>query len=156
MGLDMYVREVDNWNKKTLSNFVSSIIESNAYSVNGKNITFNIDNHVKQYPTTSIPYGMSDELCYWRKHPDLHGWMKTLFYEKGGSSNSDFNHDVVFLFEEDIEKLKEDIEKDNLPSTSGFFFGSSEGLLKENDLEKANTMLDALSKGSLIYYISSW
>ena len=55
-----------------------------------------------------------------------------------------------------IEKLKEDIEKDNLPSTSGFFFGSSEGLLKKNDLEKANTMLDALSKGSLIYYISSW
>lgn len=156
MGLDMYVREVDKWNKKTLSNFVSSVIESNVYSVNGKPVEFDIDNYVKQYPTTNIPYGMSNELCYWRKHPDLHGWMKTLFYEKGGSSDTDFNHDVVFLFEEDIEKLKEDIEKDNLPSTSGFFFGSSEGLLTKNDLEKANTMLDALSKGSLIYYISSW
>ena len=158
MGLDMYVRRVDKWDKKTLSNFVSSVIKSNAYSVNGNSVEFNIDNYLKQYPTTGIPYGITDELCYWTKHPDLHGWMKTLFYDKGGSSDSDFNHDVVFLFEEDVEKLREDIVNNNLPHTTGFFFGQSydDKKQKKSDLEMVELMKNSLSKDELIYYISSW
>ena len=26
------------------------------------------------------------ELHYWRKHPDLHGWMEKLYREKGGAA----------------------------------------------------------------------
>ena len=28
------------------------------------------------------------ELHYWRKHPDLHGWMEKLYREKGGAAES--------------------------------------------------------------------
>ncbi len=28
------------------------------------------------------------ELHYWRKHPDLHGWMENLYREKGGVAQS--------------------------------------------------------------------
>ena len=84
--------------------------------------------------------------------------MKTLFYDKGGSSDSDFNHDVVFLFEEDVEKLREDIVNNNLPHTTGFFFGESyaDKKQKKSDLEMVELMKNSLSKDELIYYISSW
>ena len=29
----------------------------------------------------------ANELHYWRKHPDLHGWMEELYYSKGGASD---------------------------------------------------------------------
>ena len=28
------------------------------------------------------------ELHYWRKHPNLHGWMESLYYEKGGTADN--------------------------------------------------------------------
>ena len=31
-----------------------------------------------------------EELHYWRKHPNLHGWMERLYEAKGGASG-DFN-----------------------------------------------------------------
>ena len=82
--------------------------------------------------------------------------MKNLFFDKGGITTSDFNHDIVFLTVEDVENLKTAIVEETLPKTSGFFFGDSDGRIKEGDLEKADLMLDALSKGSAIYYTSSW
>ena len=51
-------------------------------------------------------YSVGEEICYWRKHSDLHGWMRDLFYEKGGTSEHGFNHDCVILTKEDILKLK--------------------------------------------------
>ena len=63
---------------------------------------------------------------------------------------------VFWLTVKDVLNLKDAIENDKLPKTSGFFFGDSDGRLKEDDLEKVNSMLDALQNGSLIYYISSW
>jgi hypothetical protein len=107
-------------------------------------------------PTIPVPYQIGKELCYWRKHPDLHGWMKNLFFEKGGETESDFNHDVVWLTVKDVLNLKDAIKNDNLPKTSGFFFGNSDGRLKITDIEKADIMLEALGKGSSIYYTSSW
>ena len=28
------------------------------------------------------------ELHYWRKHPNLHGWMEALYYAKGGAADT--------------------------------------------------------------------
>ena len=36
-----------------------------------------------------------NQLFYWRKHHDLHGWMKNLFFKKGGTG--EFNCDYVVL-----------------------------------------------------------
>ena len=36
------------------------------------------------------------EIAYWRKHPNLHGWMEDLYYKKGGIKCS-LIHQVSFL-----------------------------------------------------------
>ena len=162
MGLDMFVREIRRWEKQELSRFAQAILNTLPKTLNvhnpdpDVNEDFNIDAFLVNHPTIPVPYQLGEELCYWRKHPDLHGWMKNLFFDKGGITTSDFNHDIVFLTVEDVENLKTAIVEETLPKTSGFFFGDSDGRVKEGDLEKADLMLDALSKGSAIYYISSW
>ena len=162
MGLDMMVQEVSRYQKSILQQFGQSVVNSmsnSTYNVHTHESTtelFDFEMYVTENPTASIPYQLSKELVYWRKHPDLHGWMKNLFFEKGGQTESDFNHDVVWLTIRDVINLKDAVENDKLPKTSGFFFGDSDGRIKETDLGKADLMLDALSKGTLIYYISSW
>jgi len=162
MGLDMMVQEVQKYQISTLQQFGQSIVNSMSnftYNIHTDETTsefFDFETYIAKNPTASIPYQLSKELVYWRKHPDIHGWMKNLFFEKGGETESDFNHDVVWLTVKDVLNLKDAIENDNLPKTSGFFFGDSEGRGKEKDLEEVDKMLEALSKGSLIYYTSSW
>jgi len=65
----------------------------------------------------------SEEFYYWRKHPNLHGWMENLYRSKGG--DKEFNCEYVELTKEDIKKLFKDVIKNKLPHTEGFFFGAS-------------------------------
>ena len=51
----------------------------------------------------------TEEVHYWRKHPNLHGWMQSLYESKGGTSDS-FNGDCVVLTESDL-----DLEDQHLP-----------------------------------------
>ena len=98
-----------------------------------------------------------DEVAYWRKHPNLHGWMQNLYDMKGGTS-SDFNGDCVVLDSEDLDNLEQDIKDGNLPDTSGFFFGES----ANNDEENENDLLfvtkarEAIAEGKTVYYTSWW
>ena len=71
------------------------------------------------------------ELAYWRKHPNLHGWMEQLWLSKNTESgavdfdavDSDFNGVELELTWEDIDQLEQDIRRGALPHTTGFFFG---------------------------------
>jgi hypothetical protein len=65
-----------------------------------------------------------DSFAYWRKHPDLHGWMQKLYVKKGGR-DSNFNGNTVVITKEDIDDLLEDLKYHSLPKTTGFFFGES-------------------------------
>lgn len=125
------------------------------------------DHHRKEhdhgsYSTTDKPANPVDfkvaeprELHYWRKHPDLHGWMKDLYYAKGGSDR-DFNCVPVILASDDIDRLESDILSDSLPSTSGFFFGASDGTEHADDLAFVAKARAALSAGLTVYYDSWW
>ena len=95
-----------------------------------------------------------EEVQYWRKHPNLHGWMQDLYYEKNGTGES-FNCDNVQLTEEDIDMLEADINGDNLPETRGFFFGESSPEDKEQDLEFVKKAREVLVDHDL-YYTSWW
>lgn len=97
----------------------------------------------------------SDELHYWRKHPNLHGWMEDLYREKGGKEDV-FNCVNVKLDEEDIDRLEEDIKDENLPFTQGFFFGESQPEDKEDDLEFIRKAREAITEGYDVYYTSWW
>jgi len=97
----------------------------------------------------------SDEIMYWRKHPNLHGWMQELYEYKGGQSDI-FNGNTVVLDVHDLDALEEAIENGDLPQTSGFFFGQTDGSEKEGDLEFVAKARIAISEGHTVYYSSWW
>jgi len=95
------------------------------------------------------------ELAYWRKHPNLHGWMEALYREKGGTDEQ-FNCVNLNLTEEDLDNLEEVVNNDELLHTMGFFFGESCPEDKENDIEFIANAREALKEGYAVYYTSWW
>jgi hypothetical protein len=97
------------------------------------------------------------ELAYWRKHPNLHGWMEHLYREKGGIDES-FNCVPIELTMEDLNRLEEDIKDGSLPETGGFFFGSSRGNDEEvhRDLMFVKEARNAIMEGDRVFYESWW
>ena len=105
----------------------------------------------------------SRELAYWRKHPNLHGWMERLWQEKGRPgdehhvNDSTFNGVELELTWEDLERLEKDITDSNLPYTEGFFFGSpSDDYYREQDLKFIREAKAELFLGLRVFYNSSW
>ena len=97
----------------------------------------------------------ANELHYWRKHPNLHGWMEALYYEKGGKEEI-FNCVPVVITSDDLEQLEADVKAGRLPHTEGFFFGSSDGGEAEDDLAFIAKARAALAAGQSVYYDSWW
>ena len=97
----------------------------------------------------------TEDVHYWRKHPNLHGWMQNLYENKGGTSDS-FNGDCVVLTESDLDVLEYDINRRNLPQTQGFFFGNSDGEEIQDDLEFVSKAREAIKEGKTVYYTSWW
>ena len=101
------------------------------------------------------------DIAYWRKFNALHGWMERLWEEKGRpgaeSDTEMFNGIELELDWTDIENLEEDIREDNLPGTTGFFFGDdSDDYYREQDLEFVKQAKADLFLGLKVYYNSSW
>jgi hypothetical protein len=95
------------------------------------------------------------EIAYWRKHPNLHGWMRRLWESKGNEGG--FNGDELELTYEDLERLELDVIAGTLPSTSGFFFGNDANEhYREQDLEFIKNARAELFMGLKVFYNSSW
>jgi len=95
------------------------------------------------------------EIAYWRKHPNLHGWMHRLWESKGNSG--DFNGDELELTWDDLEQLEQDIRDKNLPDTSGFFFGNdADDHYREHDLKFVREAKAEAFLGLKVFYNSSW
>lgn len=58
----------------------------------------------------------AEQIHYWRKPLNLHGWMERLYHNKGGS-NPDFNCNTVLLTPDDIDNLESAIKGKTLPET---------------------------------------
>ena len=118
-----------------------------------------------------------EQICDWRKHNRLQGWMQQLWEDKGcpnanteGNEMGDFNCVELQLTAQDIDNLEYAIENFELPEANGFFWGSdsyfwndendepfpeNEYWYKKHDLnfvEQARKMLD---KKWRVYY-SCW
>ena len=97
------------------------------------------------------------DLAYWRKHPDLHGWMFDLYKKKGGKCDAnDFDCVPVALSLNDLERLEKDIKERNLPHTEGFFFGESSEDEIQSDLEFIAKAKEQLVVGNSVFYDSWW
>ena len=100
-------------------------------------------------------YEDSMELAYWRKHPNLQGWMEDLYHEKGGEE--EFNCVDLELTLEDLDALEESLDEEALPETAGFFFGTdSSDYYAEADREFIVQARAAIKQGYTVVYSSWW
>lgn len=118
-----------------------------------------------------------EQLCYWRKHPNLNAWMEELYYKKNNLSDppggleevgdgtiirhtsmaSQFNCENVELNEEDLDNLAVLVKNNILPKATGFFWGSdSDEEYKERDLEFIENARKVLSDGGKVLYHCWW
>lgn len=97
------------------------------------------------------------ELGYWRKHPNLHGYIVRTFADDVDECQR------IDLDATQLRQIVEAMKADALPHTEGFFFGSSDwhkDKLEENVsiLEKAITWLETkeANVSRSVYYRASW
>lgn len=102
------------------------------------------------------------EIAYWRKHPNLQGWMEQLWEERNSNEglvadNDMFNGIELELTWDDLERLESDIKAGMLPKTSGFFFGNdSDEYYQQQDLEFIKQAKFEIFVGFKVFYNSSW
>jgi len=95
------------------------------------------------------------QLAEWRKHPNLQGWMEELWYEKGGEG--DFNCVELELTLENLDALEATLDEEELPETSGFFFGgNADDHYAEADREFIVQARAAIKQGYTVVYSSWW
>ena len=100
-------------------------------------------------------YEDSMELAYWRKHPNLQGWMQDLWYTKGGEG--EFNCVDLELEAEDLDLLEQSLDEEALPETAGFFFGTDSSIhYAEQDREFIREARAAIKQGYTVVYSSWW
>lgn len=102
-----------------------------------------------------------EEVAYWRKHPNLHGFFERKWREAGcpgGSEDSTFNGMPFYMSEELIDETMFHVRMNTLPETTGFFFGESvwdkESI--DYDIEQLTKVKDLLAEGKRVFYNSSW
>lgn len=102
-------------------------------------------------------------LQYWRKHNALHGWMAELWEEKGfprrNRTDPSFNCVELRLTSKDIDKLEKDMLANDLPQTSGFFFGGDSSVdehKKEQTVLFISAARESLKNGKQVFYNSWW
>ena len=96
-----------------------------------------------------------EEIAYWRKHPNLQGWMENLWRSKGGEGM--FNCVEVELTLDDLDALEQTLDGKALPETVGFFFGeNSDDRYAEADREFILAARNNIKKGYKVFYTSWW
>ena len=106
------------------------------------------------------------EIAYWRKHPNLQGWMEQLWISKLAAEGktpedsewgSSFNGVELELSREDIDALEKAVLETTLPPTGGFFFGNNaDAYYLEQDLAFCRRARADLFSGLKVFYNSSW
>lgn len=123
------------------------------------------DEYWKNYNEKNNTVVKPREIAYWRKHPNLHGWMENLWLEKTGESGVDeagwsaFNGVELELTWDDLNRLEKDILNGDVANlgTTGFFFGDpSDYEYREQDLEFIRKAKAEIFVGLKVYYNSSW
>ena len=103
----------------------------------------------------STTYPEERELAYWRKHPNLQGWMESLWHVKGNSG--EFNCVDLELTLDDLDSLEKSLDNEALPETAGFFFGGdSSDHYAEADREFICDARAAIKQGYTVVYSSWW
>ena len=122
------------------------------------NTDFSIRWNKDNAPENVVPW---TEIACWRKHADLHGFMEQLFWDKAKDQNytpahSQFNVQPLRLTYDNLIALREAINEDAMPHTTGFFFGESTPDDNADTLAFIEDALEAMRQDMEIYYDSWW
>lgn len=141
-------------------------LDQYAYIISKESVDFTDTNLIIQNEKF-LEEELKAQICYWRKHPSLQGWMENLYTDRGGKG--EFNAVAIALFEEDLDLLEKDIINNKLPFTQGFFFGQDPDInssdpeeqeyfntLKLKDLEFVKKAKEHVKKGKIVFYDSWW
>ncbi len=112
-----------------------------------------------QYACSRDSNGENFEICEWRKHNALQGWMENLWTLKTGKPETELNCQELELTAEDLKNLREVVEAGTLPVTQGFFYGSDssqDDWRKEKDLDFIKAGLEAIDGGEKVFYTCWW
>lgn len=95
------------------------------------------------------------DLGYWRKHPNLHGYIVQEFADGIDDCRE------ICLDDSAIQQILTAIQEEHLPHTTGFFFGESDGTEKEHDLAIFSDALAWLAEPDehawrCVVYRASW
>jgi hypothetical protein len=105
----------------------------------------------------SLDQEEGEEIAYWRKHPNLHGFMERLWKQRNPEAEGDFNCVQLPLTVEDIDLLESAVDNEMLPETHGFFFGGdSDEHYKDQDLAFCAKARQELQAGKIVVYDSWW
>jgi hypothetical protein len=83
------------------------------------------------------------DLGYWRKHPNLHGYIVQTF--AGGEDECQ----KIELGADNLRDIIEAVRAKRLPETTGFFFGESDGSEAPEDIEILERALRWLESGDI-------
>ena len=115
------------------------------------------DEDVKDFVNPNV--NKPRELAYWRKHPNLHGWMAELWNQRHGGNEdvNNFNGVEIELTAEDLDELEYAVKENQLPATSGFFFGTdADEYYRDSDLKFIQEARAEMFLGLKVFYNSSW
>jgi hypothetical protein len=95
---------------------------------------------ISRYPKPVVTGGFKQwsetiELGYWRKHPDLHGYIVQTF-AKGVDECQRIDLELA-----DLKRIHKAVASDKLPHTEGFFFGTSRPEDKQPTLKILDTAI---------------
>jgi len=127
--------------------------------------------YIASKPDTDYDDPTRQDLAYWRKHPNLQGWMENLWLRKldipvhatdqfiANKIPGSFNGIELELTWEDVDKLEKDIKSGKVAKldTTGFFFGNaSDDFYYEKDLQFCVDAKAELFLKRRVFYNSSW
>jgi len=116
------------------------------------------DNEIKDHRNPNV--NRPREIAYWRKHPNLHGWMARLWLAREGNELRDvnnFNGIELELEADDLDLLEYVVKERELPGTSGFFFGeNADDYYYTDDLKFIQAARAEMFMGFKVFYNSSW
>ena len=94
----------------------------------------------------------NEEIAYWRKHPNLHGYIVNTF-----ADGVDDCRDIP-LTKENIENIIQAVRDNKLPHTDGFFFGESRKEYDEYTLDLLSKVLAKMiaDPNYKVTYTASW
>ena len=101
----------------------------------------------------SSPEASCEELGYWRKHANLHGYIVQTF------ANGVDECQEIPLSIDDLKKIVVAVKESQLPFTTGFFFGQSFGDEAPEDIRifaNAIAFLEQNGPSASVCYQASW